>query len=44
MIRDSVLSDLVQKQTDLLNRNAPQEELIVVYEQIRRRQKELRKE
>jgi hypothetical protein len=44
MIRDSILADLVQKQTDLLNRNASQEELIEVYEQIKKRQKELRRE
>jgi hypothetical protein len=38
-MRDHTLDNLVQEQTDLFNRNAPEEERIAVYQNIRDYQK-----
>jgi len=44
MIQDKFLQSLVQKQTDLLNADAPEIERVLVFRQIQDYQKTLRKE
>ena len=42
MIHDPEIQGLVQEQTDLFNRDAPEEKRVVVLEKIQKRQAELK--
>jgi hypothetical protein len=44
VISDPVLQDLTRQQTDLFNRDAPEEERVALMERIQKRQEELKKE
>ena len=42
MIRDKVLTGLVEKQTEAFNRDAPMDEKVTLFEKIQKRQAELK--